>query len=109
MKAPMEAASPTQTVDTSDFTYLMVSKTAMPAGNEPQVSPQTRNSEVSPQTLTSEVSPWTLMSEVQLQDLHDPEANSKHGFELPSPPKPNAVRVTRAKTDVELAAEAASC
>lgn len=43
MKAPMEAANPTQTVDTSDFTYLMVSKTAMPAGNKPQVGPQNPN------------------------------------------------------------------
>lgn len=31
MKAPIEAARPTQTVDTSDLTYRMVSNTAMPA------------------------------------------------------------------------------
>lgn len=30
MKAPMEAARPTHTVETSDLTYRMVSNTAMP-------------------------------------------------------------------------------
>ena len=35
MKAPMEAASPTQTVETSDLIYRMVSNTAIPADKQP--------------------------------------------------------------------------